>query len=238
MSQDTMDIVAPSLSDVAAPRTAQDVTHAQLIIVSDVRLYGDVLTRCLLSQPGISECRTAASAAEALSLIDDRSPSVVLVDMGRRDSAAVVRTLRAMRPDLVLLAFAVADREEDVIASAEAGVTGFVSRTASVEELVAAVHHLRQGELLCSPRMMASIFRHLGLPMSRPAESDGEELTRREHEVVALIDSGMSNKEIARRLNIEVATVKNHVHRILEKLAVRRRGEAAARVRKALEHTR
>ena len=223
----------PSYSaDVGAQSAPEETALARVIIVSDVRLYADVLTRCLLAQPGIGACFAAATAHEVLDMAVDRALSVVLVDMGRPESASMVRTLQAARPDLVLVAFAVADSDDAVIASAEAGVAGFVPRSASVEELVAAVHHARRGELLCSPRMMATIFRHLGSPRNRSATSESDELTLREREVVALIDSGMSNKEIASRLNIEVATVKNHVHRILEKLAVRRRGEAAARMRR------
>jgi DNA-binding NarL/FixJ family response regulator len=233
MSQRATDSAASIYSDAHTRCPAPDDAPAQLVIVSDVRLYADVLTRCLLEQPGIAACRAATSAAAALTFLHDDVPAVVLVDMGRPDGAAIVRALRVRDRELVVLAFAVPDREADVIACAEAGVAGFVPRSASLEELVAAVHRVRRGELLCSPRMMASIFRHLGAPPARPPEAEGDELTRREQEVVALIDSGMSNKEIAHRLHIEVATVKNHVHRILEKLAVRRRGEAAARVRQS-----
>jgi DNA-binding NarL/FixJ family response regulator len=89
-----------------------------------------------------------------------------------------------------------------------------------------------RGEFLCSPGTAATLLRRVAaLAAERHTADNGARLTPREQQVVRLIDEGLSNKEIARRLSIEVRTVKNHVHSILEKLQVRRRGEAAARMR-------
>ena len=91
---------------------------------------------------------------------------------------------------------------------------------------------MMRGELLCPPRTAALLLGRLAsLAKGETNNLDGVTLTRREREIVTLIDGGRSNKEIALRLNIEVATVKNHVHRILDKLQVTTRAEAAARLR-------
>ncbi len=88
--------------------------------------------------------------------------------------------------------------------------------------------------MLCTPRIAALLLRRVA-EAAAPRSSGLERLTPRETEIVDLIEQGLSNKQIARRLSIELATVKNHVHNILEKLEVARRGEAVARVRALAE---
>jgi DNA-binding NarL/FixJ family response regulator len=155
--------------------------------------------------------------------------------MAMPDSLAAVRELAAMPAHAKIVAFAVAEVDEVVLACAEAGVASYVPRDASIEDLVASVHRAARGEMLCSPRIAATLFRRVAALAAevQPAAAAAVLLTRREREIVELIDGGLSNKEIAQRLSIEVATVKNHVHNLLEKLHVHRRGQAAARVRAA-----
>jgi len=115
------------------------------------------------------------------------------------------------------------------------GIAGFVTSEASVAELVAAIESVARGESLCSPSVVAALLRRLGSLARSWAEADPTQpLTRREREILELIDEGLSNKQIAQRLRIELPTVKNHVHNILGKLGVRRRAEAAALVRPSL----
>ena len=91
---------------------------------------------------------------------------------------------------------------------------------------------MSRGETIISPKLAASLFQRLAEERRRreagPAASPASELTLRERQILSLVEQGLTNKEIARQLGIELATVKNHVHSILEKLDVRRRGEAAA----------
>ena len=130
------------------------------------------------------------------------------------------------------MGLAVLETEDDVVTCAEAGIAAYVPYEASIADLLATLARVRAGELACPPRIAAGLFRRLAvraIEQNVAAVSAG--LTQREEEILALIDQGLSNQEIAGRLEIEVSTVKNHVHHILGKLAVRRRGEAAARVR-------
>jgi DNA-binding NarL/FixJ family response regulator len=106
-----------------------------------------------------------------------------------------------------------------------------VAREGSVHDLVDAVERAARGELQCSPQVAGTLIRRLAWRAAAGATLIPSPLTARESEIVRLIDEGLSNKEIAVRLGIEVATVKNHVHNLLEKLRVRRRSEAAARLR-------
>lgn len=124
------------------------------------------------------------------------------------------------------------DADEHLIAFAEAGVLGFLEGEATVDELVASVECVARGEASCPPRVAATLLRRITFLTAAPARAaDSTALTARERQIVQLIAEGLSNKEIAQRLYIEVATVKNHVHNILEKLQVSSRGEAAARLR-------
>jgi DNA-binding NarL/FixJ family response regulator len=105
-------------------------------------------------------------------------------------------------------------------------VAGFVGLDGSIADVVAAVQSAIRGELECSPRTAGMLLRRVS------AASTLDELTRREREIMRLMTDGLSNKQIARALDIRVATVKNHVHSILGKLGVQRRGEVAAGARK------
>ena len=112
-------------------------------------------------------------------------------------------------------------------------VSGYVSREDSLDDLVAVVESVGRGELLCSPRVAASLLRRVASRAgTRWDSAPTHHLTAREAQIGQLIQEGLSNKEIASRLGIEVTTAKNHVHNLLEKLQVHRRAEAVARLRR------
>lgn len=200
-----------------------------VFIVSEVRLYRDGIGRLLEQGRYISVAGTAATHSEAVPLLRTAAPDVVLLDAPLDDGAVVLGDLGAPAQKVVVLG--VVEREEDVIAWAEAGAAGYVSRDGSSDDLTATIRAVAQGETICSPRMVAALLRRLaslaqGAPPARTEADD--RLTPRERQVARLIGEGLSNKEIARRLCIELPTVKNHVHNILQKLDVSRRGQAAA----------
>ena len=144
-----------------------------------------------------------------------------------------VRALAAAAPQVKLVALAVPEVEREVIAVAEAGAAAYVTPDGSMEDLASVVQSVERGEVLCSPGMAAGLFRRVAaLARERRLDPIEEKLTARELDVLRLIEEGLSNKEIATALSIELPTVKNHVHRILEKLHVHRRSQAAARARR------
>jgi DNA-binding NarL/FixJ family response regulator len=174
----------------------------------------------------------ADDGQSALARARSLRPDVIVVD------TAIFRPLRAVRalaqelPKAGILALGVPEIEERVIACIEAGATGCLPPEASLDDVRAAVESVSRGEASCSPRMTAAVFERVReLGVRRPDGLDAR-LTPREREIAALIDEGLSNKRIADRLSLETATVKNHVHNILEKLGVSSRGEAAAAVRR------
>ena len=204
----------------------------RVVIVAEIRLYREGLADMLRGEPEIEVVAIASGADEAVRALRDLAPDVVLIDMAIPDNVWLVRALVAAVAGTRVVALAVPDVEREVLACAEAGVAGYVTRDGSVEDVVAAVESAARGELLCSPRMAATLFQRVAtLALERSPASIESRLTNRELEILDLIDQGLSNKEIARRLTIELSTVKNHVHNILEKLNVSRRSEAAARAR-------
>jgi DNA-binding NarL/FixJ family response regulator len=148
----------------------------------------------------------------------------------------MIRAVAEQAPATRVVVLGLPAGDQALLDCAEAGAAGYVSRDASLADLKAALQSAVLGELRCTPRDAAALLRRVALlaaQRSGPAPT-GAALTQREVEIAGLIDGGLSNKEIARRLGIEVSTVKNHVHNILEKLQVHRRGEAVSQLRPRL----
>lgn len=202
-----------------------------VIIVSDVLLYRHGLAASL-ARDGRIDVITAISAPDAHVALATHSPDALLLDASAEHGLALARQLRASYPALRLVGFGISGAAASVIACAESGLSAFVDRNGTVGELVSAVLSAIRGELNCSPKLTAMICDRLASLAGVKAEAS-EPLTRREREVAALIAEGLSNKEIAIDLRIGPATVKNHVHNILDKLNVPRRAAIPARLRDA-----
>ena len=227
-------LIANVAKSPAGPAEAPaQAIRPRVFIASDVRLLCDGLVLSLSQQPSVTAVGSA-ELARAPADIAELRPDVVLLDVGTPSGLGMPVILRQVLPDLKVIAIAVADIEQEVFACAEAGVSGFVSRNGSIQDLVTAVHCAVRNELACSPRIAALLFSRIAaIAPNRVADCDNGALTRREHEIVSLMTRGLANKEIARELRIQNATVKNHIHSILSKLQLRRRGEVAARMRGA-----
>ncbi|MEA3275528.1 MAG: response regulator transcription factor [Pseudomonadota bacterium] len=159
-------------------------------------------------------------------------PDAVLFDVNGEDAMKEAQALNRAVPEIPLLAIAIPETAERVIACADAGFLGSVPRQASIAELCAIVDMAIRGECACHPRIAGSLLRELGHRRQQGSVSfSRESLTRRECEILRLLARGHSNKEIARELCVSLATVKNHVHSVLVKLNVGCRTEAVSRLR-------
>jgi two-component system, NarL family, nitrate/nitrite response regulator NarL len=206
---------------------------ARLLILGEVGLYREALARSLRRDARFDVVGVAASVEEALAVLERVEADILLVDTRMPEAADAVRGLAAAAPQVKLVALAVPEVEREVITFAEAGASAYVTVDGSMDDLASVVRSVERGEVLCSPGMAAGLFRRVGtLARERQLDPIDEKLTRRELDVLRLIEEGLANKEIATALSIELPTVKNHVHRILEKLNVHRRTEAAARARR------
>jgi len=204
--------------------------NVRLIVVADVRLHRESIVSGLSARDGFEVVGAASSAKEALDLVASTGPAIVVLDMVTQGSEDIARRISAAANDIRTLAFAVGDSERQILACVDAGVAGYVSREASLDDLAAAIDGVARGDLPVPPRIAATLFRRLGVIRRDEREAPSQTLTARERQILLLINEGLSNKEIAARLTIEVATVKNHVHSLLTKMQVTTRGQAAARL--------
>lgn len=212
------------MSDIPCPSRRT----LRVLIVVGVRLYREGLTDMLSRQDGLSVVGVESDRRGAVAAIQRQQPDVVLLDTAVIDTYPTMADIRHLAPEVRVVALGVGDQEEDVLLCAEAGVAGYVTRDASLEDLVAVVESAARGVLHCSPEVAGSLLRRLAaLAADRGTDPSSPRLTTRESQIVRLIEEDLSNKEIAVRLGIEVATVKNHVHNVLEKLNIHRRSEAA-----------
>ena len=204
----------------------------RVFICSDVRIYREGLAEVLARRPGIVVVGSCAGGGNQLPEVADLAVDVVLLDMSTSDSVGVLRDLSAAVPDARVVALGVSETEPEIVAYAEAGVAGYVTRDQAIGDLVEALLAVARGEAPCSPKAAAILLHRVSVLAGGGAahgqRSTAAGLTRREQQILALIRSGLSNKQIGQQLCIELPTVKNHVHNILEKLGVSGRREAAA----------
>lgn len=203
----------------------------RVFICSDVRIYREGLAEVLDGRPGVTTAGTCSGDVEQLHDVRALATDVVLLDMSTAGSIAILRRLSECAPEARVVALGVSEKEPDVLACAEAGVAGYVTRDQAIGDLLDALVAVARGEAPCSPKAAAILLRRVsalaGTSRYRTAPA-GVRLTEREQQILGLIRGGLSNKQIGQQLCIEVPTVKNHVHHILEKLGVDGRHDAAA----------
>jgi len=204
----------------------------RVALLADVRFYREGLARALQAFTEIEVVGSAPAGADSLAALRTANPEIVLLDVAAARVPPVVQSILATLPNAKVVALAITDEELDAVACAEAGAAGYVSSEASIEDLTTTIARVACGEFPCSSRVASLLARRVSSLGAQHAPSDvRSELTAREREILRLIDGGLSNKEIAHQLGIVVSTVKNHVHHILHKSHVSRRGQAAARLR-------
>jgi DNA-binding NarL/FixJ family response regulator len=220
-----------------APRPFDSAPPASALIVSEICFLRESLAE-ILTRAGISVCGQSATLPGALAIAAAERPDIVLLDVAFPGAIEAATSLAAARPQASVVALAVAETEENVLAWAEAGIAGYVPNTASVDALVSLIGQIRRGEQTCPKNIVGSLLRRLGAQeragrTAGPALAAPTTLTRRELEISRLIASGLSNKDIARRLGISLGTTKSHVHNLLGKLSLQRRAEVMVRMNAA-----
>ena len=196
-------------------------------VVSAIRIHADALVAALLDAPGLEMIGGILAGPEAATSIAElaETPDAILFDDSVAANLTLIQALHEQYPAARVIAMGVDDSEEAIVSCARAGMAGYIDRHATLEDLPQLVISVVRGELVCSPTMAAKLFRRLA---SNGADSARDlPLTSREREVLHLIRDGLANKEIAGELQISEATVKNHVHHLLEKLQVKGRIQAA-----------
>jgi DNA-binding NarL/FixJ family response regulator len=190
-----------------------------------MRIYREALAHGLALHGSINVIGAAARISELTSLLST-AVDVVLFDLEVEGGLVALRQL-GIYLALKVVVLGLREEEAHIVACARAGIAGYVTQDDTLQELVQRIRDATVGEFSCPPRVAATLLRSLAVStIVDSRQTVAVRLTRRELEVVQLIERGLSNKEIARHLTIQVATVKNHVHNILEKLGVRHRADA------------
>jgi len=204
---------------------------ATIAIVGQTRHYRESLAQSFTARRRFVVVDVGEFSLPDLERLCHLRPDVVLLDLPEVDPVPRVRDVRRVLPECALIAVNVRENETALLELLEAGLTGFVAKEGSLDDIHACIEDSLQGELRCPPRVVGAMARRLTELSNGGAPASRETLSTREFEVVLLVEQGLTNKEIALRLRIEAATVKNHVHHILEKLSVHHRREAAAQLR-------
>jgi DNA-binding NarL/FixJ family response regulator len=171
----------------------------------------------------------ASEVDAAISMIRERRPDVVLVDvhMPAGGGARVISEVHATDPDVQFLAISVSDAPEDVIATIRAGARGYVTKTIAPGELLDAIGRVRAGDAVFSPRLAGFVLDAFAEAAPPATDPELEQLTPREREVLRLIARGYTYKEVARELGIGTKTVETHVSSVLRKLQLSSRHQLA-----------
>jgi len=204
----------------------------RVLVVDDHAVVRKGLQAVLAEEEGLEVVGEASNADESVDKARALRPDVVLMDirMGEGDDASGIdacRRIRAELPDTQVIMFTSFGERESVLSSIIAGATGFLTKNVSHTRLVEAIRAAGRGESLLDPSVTRDVITSLAELSKAPPKGE-DDLSEREREVLQLISQGCTNKEIAARLVVSPFTARNHVIRILDKLGLSRRSEAAA----------
>ncbi|MER7178901.1 response regulator transcription factor [Streptomyces hyaluromycini] len=205
----------------------------RVVIADDQQMVRQGFTVLLNAQPGIEVVGQAVDGLDAVAKVAELTPDVVLMDIRMPELGGIEATRRIIgeRPHIKVLVLTTFDLDEYVYEALRAGASGFLLKDASADKLAEAVRVVAAGDALLAPvitrRLIAQFSQLDGGRVRAPLKSRVGDLTERETEVLTLIAQGLSNAEIAERLVVAEQTVKTHVGRILVKLGLRDRTQAA-----------
>lgn len=215
-----------------------------VLLIEDNRLVRDGLTALLEAQPDFHVIAAAEGANAGLLQVIETKPHVVIVDaaLGNNDSHSLVKSVKKEAPDSKVIVMDLLPAQEDVIEFIQAGASGFIVKDATIEDFVRTIRSVAGGADVVPHALTGTLLSHIvdqAVARSTASVLEAVQMTKREREITSLIAEGLSNKEIAQRLNIATYTVKSHVHNVLEKLALHSRLQIAAYAHKSsgAQHT-
>jgi DNA-binding NarL/FixJ family response regulator len=205
----------------------------RLIIIEDNRLLREGVIALLKEHHDLNVVAAFGGAENVLSKIRDLKPDVMLLDLGLPDQNALelVKSLKAKFPKTRVIVMDLVPIQADILQFVKAGVSGFILKDATTVDFIRTIRLVAGGDKILPPHLTGSLFSQIidygvkEMGASKLVES--VRMTKREREVVELIAAGLSNKEIANKLQLSIYTIKSHVHNILEKMALNTRVQIA-----------
>jgi DNA-binding NarL/FixJ family response regulator len=229
---------AGNIAVYADSRKGNEVDSIKVLLIEDNRLLREGIAAALNGHDDFEVIALAedGDAIDELKLAG-KSPDVVLMDLGLEttDSLHLMAHLSAELPGARIIAMDILPEQVDIVEFVEAGGSGFILKSASLQDYVDTIKSVAKGEKVLPTMLTASLFTQIvesALNSGKDISDSAIQLTKREKEIVDLISEGLSNKEIAARLHIATHTVKSHVHNILEKLTLNSRLQIAAYARR------
>ena len=203
--------------------------------IIEVRLIANIFADVLDAEPDIAVAGSCTDPEEGLKIIQQRNVDVALVSVGLPGQSALelIHTIMDVSPTTKVLALGLSDNPDEVLKYIEAGAAGYILKDSALNDMIEILRATQRGEAQVSAKMAGAMIERLSslaktFSTVENGVMEGVRLTRREQEVLQCIGKGCTNQEIAALLLVEIGTVKNHVHHILEKLNVNNRDEAAS----------
>ncbi len=208
------------------------MTKNRILIIEDNRVLRDGLTIMLNEQADMRVVATIGSGNNVLLKASQTKPHVILLDVGLKNfnELSVVELVGKNLPEAKVIGMGFVPSQSDIVEFVAAGASGFILKDATVREFLRTIRSVAQGVKVLPPSLTDSLFSHvveLALKKRKGIRTNAVRMTKREREIIVLIADGLSNKEIAQRLNIATHTVKSHVHNVMEKLALHSRLQIA-----------
>jgi len=212
----------------------QDSASISVLIVNENPLMGRLMAAVIDNADGVQVFGTTDDLDTAFNLADEKNINIILISLHLPDQGALrlIKKINEVFPSMKIIVYGVRETEKQVLPLIEAGADGYIRKNDSVQEMLVSIRMAAEGKALVSPSVTAALLDRISELSSQagtvnPAMAEDAGLTPREKEVLGCIGEGMTNSEIAEELVIEVGTVKNHVHSILDKLNVQSRKQAS-----------
>ena len=201
-------------------------------VIDDNRIMREGITAIITAQPDMRVVAATGGNTDTLRLAHKLNPHILLVDLGLRNqnSVRIVRSVSRELPEVRVIGMGLIPSQSEIVEFVEAGASGFIMKAATGADFLGTIRLVAKGIKIIPPPLTSSLFSHIidhAFKEGKGRPTNAVTMTKREREIVALIADGLSNKEIARQLNIATYTVKSHVHNILQKLALRSRLQIA-----------